>query len=265
MKRFLFFFVFVLFLINPVSAQKSQPPANSQQNNPFQAGESLKYLMHYGIIDGATASLQLTEEKMNGQSVLHAVAVGKTIGIADKIFAVNDVYESYFDIESGYPLKSVRKIAEGKYRNYNVVFFNHPYQYLMSLKSGKRNYPDSLKGNIFDVVSAFYFARKNIFKDVKKGDLVTLKTFFDDDFWLLQVKFKGIETIKTNKGKIECLKFSPVVEPGRVFDTQDDVKIWISNDENRIPIRVQMDIIVGSFKADLIEYSGLKFNLNFKK
>lgn len=263
MKK-LFFFLKLMFFVG-FTALGQKPATSNKATMPFQAGEKLKYLMHYGIFDGATASMQLTEETLDGQTLLHAVAVGKTIGLADKIFAVNDVYESYFDPETNLPVKSIRKIAEGRYRNYNVVIFNHAYKYVMSLKSGKRAYPDSIKGNVFDVVSAFYFARKNTFKNVKKGDLVSLQTFFDDDYWLLQVRCKGVETIKTPKGKIECLKFCPVVEPGRVFDSQEDVKIWISNDDNLIPVRVQMDLFIGSFKADLIEYSGVKYELKFKK
>ena len=71
---------------------------------------------------------------------------------------------------------------------------------------------------------------------------------------------KGLETIKTKLGKINCFKFSPVVEVGRVFDTEDDLSIWISNDNNFIPVRVQFDLFIGSLKCDLIEYSGLKNN-----
>ena len=57
--------------------------------------------------------------------------------------------------------------------------------------------------------------------------------------------------------KISCLKFNPIVEPGRVFDTPDDMEIWISNDSNKIPVKIKLNLFVGSVNCDLVQYSGL--------
>ena len=61
------------------------------------------------------------------------------------------------------------------------------------------------------------------------------------------------------------MKFLPVVQTGRVFKDDDDMKIWFSNDSNFIPVRIQLDMILGSAKADLIEYSGIMHELNIVK
>ena len=81
----------------------------------------------------------------------------------------------------------------------------------------------------------------------------------------LDIRFYGTETIKTKFGKVNCLKFSPLVEPGRIFDSPDDVTIWVSNDNNKIPIRIQFNLIIGSVKCDLVEYENLKNNFAFTK
>ena len=67
----------------------------------------------------------------------------------------------------------------------------------------------------------------------------------------LNIQILGKEIIKSKFGDIECLKFIPIVQSGRIFKEQESVTIWISNDKNRIPIRVQADVIVGSIKAEL--------------
>ena len=68
------------------------------------------------------------------------------------------------------------------------------------------------------------------------------------------MKYAGDENIKTKLGKFKTMKFTPVVEPGRIFDSEDDVTIWISKDKNYIPVQIRIDLIIGSIKCDLIEY-----------
>ncbi|HUH46398.1 MAG TPA: DUF3108 domain-containing protein, partial [Arenibacter sp.] len=71
-------------------------------------------------------------------------------------------------------------------------------------------------------------------------------------------KYLGTEVLKTKYGRVECLKFRPYVQSGRVFKEQESLSLWVSNDDNRIPIRIQADLRVGSIKADLDGYNGLK-------
>jgi hypothetical protein len=164
-------------------------------------------------------------------------------------------------METGLPIKAIRNISEGTYKYYDEILFNRKENTVISKRKGKV----SISENTMDILSAFYYARNNYFKNLKQGDIISLETYFDDGLFTLQIRYKGTETIKTNLGKINCLKFSPVVEPGRIFDTPDDVTIWISNDNNFIPVRIQFDLLVGSIKADLIKYENLKHNFALTK
>ena len=124
--------------------------------------------------------------------------------------------------------------------------------------SGKQKAPE----NIQDVVAALYMLRDTLDKvDLAMNDTILIDSWFDDEVFPLIIRYKGIETIETELGEIECQKFMPVVGVGRVFETQDDMQIYISNDKNRLPIRIKFDIFIGSLKCDLIEYSGLKYPL----
>jgi len=230
---------------------------NYNQQQVFKPGETLQYEMSYGWVKGGEASLSLSEVNFYGKNAYHVLAVGKTTGLAHTIFNVRDVYESYFDPSSGRPFKSIMNLKEGKYRNYNEVYYNHDNKTLVSKKSGKKE----LKTDVFDIVSAFYHLRRSL-NNLEIGQNVTIHTYFHDEPWDLVVRFKGYETIKTDLGKIRCMKFKPVVEEG-TFESEDALDIWISADDNRIPIRVRMKLFVGSFKTDLTGYTGLTHPIQF--
>jgi hypothetical protein len=245
-----------LFLFNNVIAQDIKEPFSA-----FKDGETLQYLVHYGFIDGGYAMLKLTAFDMNGKKYFHALASGYSTGLADKLYKVRDVYETFVDMETGLPVKAIRNISEDKYKFYDEVLYSRKDNTIISKRKGKVSVPE----NTMDILSAFYYARNNNFKNLKQGDMITLETYFDDSLFTLQIRYKGTETIKTDFGKVNCLKFSPVVEPGRIFDTQDDVTIWVSNDNNFLPIRIQFDLFIGSIKCDLTKYDHIKYNFAVSK
>ncbi|MCX6258306.1 MAG: DUF3108 domain-containing protein [Bacteroidia bacterium] len=230
-------------------------------SNAYQAGENLKYKLHYGWINGGYASLKVENSKVNDTDVLRIVLNGKTTGLTDKLYRVNDTYESYVLPKNGLPLKAIRNIHEQNYRDYNEVIYNQENDFVISQKTGKHFVPD----NTLDILSAFYYLRNLLMDKGSSGltinDIITLTTFFGDEIYPLIIKYKGTEKINTDLGTIRCLRFQPVTEVGRVFKDNDDMTIWISDDLNYVPIRVQFELFIGSVKCDLIEYSGLKSNL----
>jgi hypothetical protein len=226
----------------------------------FKPGEVLNYEMSYGWIKGGEASLNLQQVNFQGKDAYHVRAEGRTTGIAHTLYNVKDVYESYFDPQTGMPYKSVMNLKEGKYRNYNEVYYDHSSGTLVSKKSGKKQID---KKEIFDIVSAFYHLRKSL-DNLSVNEKVTIHTYFHDEPWDLVVRFKGYETIKTGLGKIKCMKFKPVVIEG-TFESDDALDIWISADKNRIPVRIKMGLWVGSFKTDLTSFSGLTHPISFIK
>jgi len=249
--------IILLIILANILFIKSKDAIDPIPNYAFKSGENLKYLAHYGMIEGGEALLSVYEKEINNRKVFHAVATAKSLGIVDKLFKVKDTYESYMDTKTGLPVKAIRNIKEDTYTFYDEVIFNHEENKITSKRKGEQTVPD----NILDMVSAFYYARRVLFKNAEPGDIIELKTYFDDNVYPLKVRYKGAEIIKTKIGRVYCMKFCPVVEPGRIFDTENDMSIWISKDNNFVPIRIQMDLMVGSVKCDLVQYSGLKNNL----
>lgn len=252
MGRFLFVISVFLFLTPLLFSQNKAENGNL----PFTCGEKLKYIMHFGWVDGGEAKLELNKSNFNGSEVYHAVAVAKTISLVEKFYKVHDVYQSFYHTSTVLPYKAIRDIHEDRYKYYNEVTYYHLKDSVFSLKSGWHKIPKPC----FDIISAFYYLRASIAKKGKAEQVFRVDTYFADEIFPLVIKFKGIEKISTRIGTFECMKFVPVVETGRVFDDEDDLTLWISNDKNMVPVRMQLDMIVGSLKMDLVEYSGLKFN-----
>ncbi len=248
----------IIFLILIFIISSSFHANKTDDIKPYIAGEKLVYIAHFGWLNAGTATFIINDSILENQNLYHAVAQAKTIGLADKLFEVRDVYESFFRPENNQTYLAIRNISEGKYRYYNEVRYNYEENKVVSQKSGEHEVPE----NIFDMLGAFYYFRESMVSRIQNiGDELILDTYFADEVFPLKMRYVGDETIKTKLGKFNTMKFSPVVEPGRIFDSEDDVTIWISKDKNYIPVQIRIDLIIGSIKCDLIEYSGLQHKL----
>ncbi len=239
-----------------------QPGNETRKNKSFVAGEQLKYVIRYGFVHGGEAQSELKLVKYEDKTVYHAKVTAQTTGLAEKLFGVKDIYESYFDTRTNLPYKAIRNIREGNYKYYNEVYYNHEDSSLYSQRSDSvfRVAPD-----ILDMVSTLYYIRSVNIAQLNKGDAIEVITFFGDEIFPFKIRYTGKEIIKSKFGKIECYRFDPVVEPGRIFKSEDDMTIWISADQNLIPVMVQFDMWVGSVKCELDGFSNLKHALKFNK
>ncbi|WP_224484150.1 DUF3108 domain-containing protein [Robertkochia aurantiaca] len=227
----------------------------------FKGGEWFQFRIHYGILNASFASLTLTEEKLDGRDVYHVVGQGKTTGIANWFFKVDDNYESYFGKEDMKPYRFIRQIDEGGYTKDLEIDFDHSEKeaVVTNNKKGTVKVIHTPSG-IQDLLSAFYYLRSQYSADdLYKGKEIELDLLYDDDeTFKFKLRFLGRETLNTKFGKIQCLKFRPYVQSGRVFKEEESVTLWVSDDENRVPVRIQADLMIGSLKADLNAFKGLK-------
>jgi hypothetical protein len=175
--------------------------------------------------------------------------------LADKLYRVRDEYQSYFDPVTILPYKSIRDISEGKYKKYDHVYYHHVNLQVVNHKNEVIEVPADVR----DMVSVFYYIRNTDFSALSKGNIIKINTFFDNELFPFDMRYRGIVTINTKMGKYRCIKLVPFVEPGRIFEKEDDMTIYLSDDTNRVPLRVEFNLKIGSIKCDLIEYSGLKY------
>nr|WP_297308183.1 DUF3108 domain-containing protein [uncultured Flavobacterium sp.] len=252
--------IFILLLILPFLQLNAQ-------NSAFQSGENLKYRISYGLVNAGFATLKLNSTTYNGKKVFHSKGHGYTSGVTKLFFKVNDDYQSYFNQINGDSYRFIRKIDEGGYTKNQEGFFDKKKNSVL-VKDYKNNSEKTftVPNNIQDILSAFYYLRNHEkIASLKKNETIEIDMFFDDETFKFKLKFMGKEEIKTKFGKINTLKFRPYVQSGRVFKEDESLTMWVSDDENKVPIKVQASLVVGSLKAELIEYSGLKNEIVFKK
>lgn len=233
--------------------------AQEQKESCFDTGEWFKFRIHYGFINASYATLEVKETSLNDKPVYHVVGNGKTTGFASLFFKVDDNYESYFDKKTGAPYKFIRKIDEGGHTKDIEIDFDHEKKdALVFNKKHNKKSVHKIKPGVQDMISAFYYLRNNYdVSDIKVGDELELDMFFDKENFKFKLKYLGPQVIRTKFGKVKCLKFRPYVQAGRVFKEEESLTLWVSNDKNKVPIRIKADLVVGSLKADLDAFKGL--------
>ncbi|KJD31878.1 ATP-dependent exonuclease [Tamlana nanhaiensis] len=236
------------------------PKVNAQEP-AFDTGEWFKFRMSYsGWAKAGNATLKVNESSVNNKEVYHVVGKGWTTGLIKWFFKVEDRYESYFDKNSLVPYKFVRKIDEGGHTKDIVINFDQEKNkaHVNNIKH-KTKKVFNTEPNIQDMVSTFYYLRNKLDTDgMKPGDEVRIDMFFDEENYGFKLKYLGEETIDTEFGDVESLKFRPYVMAGRVFKEEESLTLWVSKDKNKLPLRIKADLAVGSLRADLEAFKGLK-------
>lgn len=233
--------------------------------NAFDNGERLKFRLSYSsFLTAGYATLEVKSDFLKNKDVFHIVGKGKTTGMISWFFKVKDRYETYMYKENLLPYRFIRNIDEGGYTKDKEIYFDHKAKKALVINKKKKTQKTyNTKESVQDLLSSLYYLRNKDVSSLKIGDQLTLNMFFDEENVPMKLKFLGRESIKTKFGKINTLKFRPLVQSGRVFKEEESVTVWVSDDVNKIPLRIKASLAVGSLRADLHSYKGLANPINF--
>lgn len=236
-------------------------PHRMLSNNAFTYGEELNYRVHYGIINAAKIKMKVDDEavEVHERATYHLVADGKTLSTFDWMFKVRDRFESYMDMEYMAPVKYFKSVKEDSYSDVDLVFFDHDKK---RIKGKKKNM--DCPAYVQDIIGAIYYARTIDYTSAVKGQKYPIDVYLDQEIYNLEFKFLGRETIKSDIGKVKCIKIKPKAVADRVFKDDESITLWVSDDENKIPIRIEAELAVGSLKVDLTSYKGLRNSFTAK-
>ncbi len=245
-----------------------------RQNITFQEGESLKYSVYYNWtavwIKAGVATFDIASAEVDGKTAYHFIGKGRTSYSYDWVYKVRDTYESFVDPETMKPLYFLRDIQEGGYKQRNKYAFDHlneqgtiEYRYVKD-KLKKENEPMNITRCTQDVISAVYNMRCVDHTQMEVGETVPIEMVLDGKIYDVHLRFIGLDTLNTDLGTFRCAKFSPLLLEGDYFSGGEEMIIWATDDENRLPIMIESPIVVGHIKAYLTDFSGLRHDLSSK-
>lgn len=231
--------------------------------NAFSAGEKITYRVHYGFVTAGEAELLIDKEihTINERPSYRIDIRGRTTGLADKLYGVNNTWGTYLDTSAVVPHRFYRRIREGNYRKNEVVHFQQlNKKAVVSLLSKDNKEIEESKAftvpaNVQDLVSGYYFLRTLNYKAIKPGEVLKVDAFFDDEVYDFKVRFIGREKVKTDLGKINALVLTPILPDNSMFKGENAVKIWLSDDQHKIPLKIRANMFIGAIEVDIRDFA----------
>ena len=235
-------------------------PATARERElPFSPGEKLSYKLRWGPVPVAEALFEVRAmTTVNEKPSLHFAVSGRTSSTIDVIYKVRGQADAYAHPSmSGSLLYKQDHTERRKHRNITLTFdqANRQVQYS---KFGDKRPPISLQAGCFDPLSLLYH-----FRTLDFFNQTNLKLSVTDGkkCILLRIKNSGRQTVTIASGTYDTYLLEPDTSNfGGIFKQSKNptLKIWITADQHRIPVKVSSKVLVGSFVGELVSASGLK-------
>ena len=258
---------FWLFVLLCLLAAFIQNEGKSSKNGAFTTGERLEYRVHYGFITAGEAVITVDNKLFdkNGHTCYRVNVFGRSTPGFDIVLRIRDNWGTYLDTTQLIPHQFYRTIEEGKYRKNEIVYFDHKSKSaevkVWDRKKNKYKEPKNFKvpSGVQDMVSGYYFLRNIQYSKLKVGEVVNIPAFFEDTLYNFKVRYAGKERIETKVGEVNAIKLIPIMPENELFDGEDAIRVWLSDDPNKIPLKIQADMFVGAVEIDIKKYSGLRY------
>lgn len=238
-------------------------------NTSFGKGEEITYRVNFGIFTVGNASTKVDPKiyHINSRACYKVDAFGTTSGMVSWLTKVDDQWGAYIDTAALVTHISYRKLKEGRYRKDEITTFDHDKNKaavkVMDKITGMYREPKiyDTPDNVRDLVSGFLYLRLIQFDTLQKGDTVVVSGFLEDTAYNLKIIFAGREILKTKIGKVPCIKLVPIMPDNKLFDGENSITCWFSDDQNRIPVKIQAKMFIGSTGIEMVGFRGLRNQL----
>jgi len=250
------------------------------RNTVFNPGEHVEYIAHYGPINAGVAAVDVSKKLyyLNGRLCYRVDITGKTIGAFDLVNRVRDTWRSYIDTSAFMSHRFYRHIEETDYRRDEITHIEPSKNVAtMRFEQWKEKKDGSKSGqhkgkkvvvvprNVQDMISGYYYLRMLDFDSMKPGEVITIPGMLEDKTYDLKIRYKGKSVAKTKFGKIYAHKLVPIMPKNGMFSGEDSIRFWISDDGNKIPIRIEADMVIGKVVVEVKNFRNLRHKFNFKK
>lgn len=269
-----------LFLMAFTMPHQPQPPSDqtvadpdpcASTNNTFQNGEKITYKIYYNLNFVWVPAGEVVFKIFDEGNQWHYQAIGTTYSSYEWFFTVKDEYDSWVDKNTLLPNYSERSVNEGDYHIFEKISFNQTDRKMSVWRSKRKGETETktehdVQSCVHDVLSSLYHLRTIDFASRPSGYTIPFRIFMDKEEYPLRMKYVGSEPKKKvyGMGKYKTMKFQPDVIAGEVFDEDAKMTVWVSDDQNRIPLLIETPVSVGSVKMVIKEYWGLKYDFTAK-
>ena len=268
MKR-AFFYVIGLLLLSSFILHE-EPTYHTVNHNNFGTGELLNFHVTFGIFSVGEAKMEIKDRtfRVNGRKCYRVDVHGKTTGLVSWVAKVDDIWGAYVDTAALVPHISYRKIRENNYKKDELVKFDHNTDMIeykvVDKKTGKFKDPLYYKApdNVRDMVGGYMYLRTLDLDSFQVGDTIAVNAFFEDTFYDFRIMYQGKEVVKTKMGRINCHKLVPVMPDNKLFDGENSIAVWFSDDQNKIPVRIEASMFIGKAGVEIERTQGLLHPLN---
>ncbi len=243
----------------------------TQASYPYiQPGEVLTYQISYGF-------LSIGEAVIATSSTLHTLKnipsykvdiSGRTTGAVGWVAKVDDKWGAYLRADNLLPIRNYRIVRENNYKRDEKTFFDYTAKsiqyYRYDHKAEKFNDPEihEFTKPVRDLIGGYHYLKQLDYNAMQVGDTIKLFGFFENEFYTFDILYKGKEKLKTAFGKVAAIKLVPVMPDNKVFDGENSISLWLSDDSNRIPLKAEANMFIGRAVIEISKYENLRKNLD---
>lgn len=261
---------FVSFVVTSTenSNQDNQPKTAKEvklrvhKNNAFDYGERLDYEVTYSFVTAGKGYFHVLPKpvyRAGGRECYDIRFQVSSLKSLEWIYKVKDSYRTVLDAKGIFPWEFEQHTREGNFEKDYSAYFD---QINKMAYVEEKKFP--ITSYIHDIVSAFYYIRTLDLASKPKGHVYNLRNFFDDETYNLGVKIHGKQTVEVSAGEFNCIVVEPLVVDGGLFKSEGEIYIWLTDDANKIPVKVTTKILIGYVSAELVKYSGLRNSCDSK-
>jgi hypothetical protein len=261
-----------------LSAFMTTSDYRSIKNDSFQRGEQIEYLVHYLGLSAGTAKVNVDPRcyVLNNRICYRVEVLGQTVGAAGAMYKVNDTWRSYVDSTAFITHRFFRHLEENNYRREELTDFN-PLTNVATMKYeqyGTKDPPNKPRQKgvktftapqyAQDLVSGYYYLRTIDFNQLKEGEIITIPGVLENESYTLSIRYKGKETVRTKFGKINAHRLVPIMPKNGLFNGESSIRFWVSDDKNRVPVRIEADMFVGKVVCEIRDYKNIRHKFSFQ-
>ena len=220
----------------------------------FQVGEQFTYEISWLNITAGTAVMEVTAAGTDGdRPLVKLVTTAQSRPAITTFFPVDNRVESILDPATLLPEHLTFKRREGKKKE-DIEYTFHQKEGTVTAVKGGTTETLQIPPGTQDVISCLYYARSEL--SLQPGSALTMNVHHDKKNHKVHVRVEEIETISSSWGKVETARVLVVMPFQGLFLNQGNIRVWFTNDNRRIPVRMKAKVIIGSIVADLV--SGLQ-------